>query len=66
MQLFMAILLPSEEPVSYVGIHPIYWHNHGQPTHGFRPATDDEIMEASRLIIDEQPDVSDRTAGGIP
>jgi hypothetical protein len=38
MTLYKGFELPSEIPVSHVGVHPIRWHEHpDQPTAGFAP-----------------------------
>ena len=48
--LYRAIGLPSEEPVQFVGVSVLRWHDHpGQPALGFVEVDDDILTEFAKL-----------------
>lgn len=45
MILFHGINLPSDEPVQFVGVHPLKWHRHpAEPDMAFTPLEEKEVV----------------------
>jgi len=54
-ELYERIEMPSDEPVAFVGVHPVRWqHEWGMPKAGFRPVDNSQVQRTSSDELDAE------------